>query len=258
MPLVDTPVSGMEGREIGVLTGDYVWDIVTGKTKRINGNLVALESKFGWLIQGAMSVLNVTHEIPKTVVMHVSIGEVRVLSDQICSFWEMESLGIQMETETKLTMEGEEAQKFFIQTIKEIGGRYEVRLPWRTENVTLSPNYKTALHRFNMLVKRFRNNQSLYNCYSAVIKDNVVQEIIEHAKSEDTNNPVYYLPYHTIIREERSTSLGVVFDASSHEPGQQSLNDCLLTGPNLTTDLLGTLLKFRQHRVAIMSDILPP
>lgn len=160
MPLADTPLSGMEGRESGVLAGDYFWEIVTGKTKRINVNLVALESKFGWLIQGAMSVLNVMHEIRKTGVMHISIGEERVLSDQICSFWEMDSLGIQMETETKLSMEGEGAQKFFIQTIKEIGGRYEVRLPWRTENVTLSPNYKTALHRFNMLVKRFRNNQS--------------------------------------------------------------------------------------------------
>lgn len=52
-----------------------------------------------------------------------------------------------------------------------------------------------------------------------MIKDYVVQEIIERVKSEDTNNPVYYLPYHTIIREEMSNSLRVAVDASSHEPG---------------------------------------
>lgn len=34
-----------------------------------------------------------------------------------------------------------------------------------------------------------------------------------------------------------------------------SLNECLLTGPNLNPDLLSILMKFRQQRVAVMADI---
>ena len=86
-----------------------------------------------------------------------------------------------------------------------------------------------------------------------MIEDYLDQEIIEQVKGEENENPVYYLPHHA--KEERSTSLRVVFDASSHDPGQLSLNDCLFTGPSLTPDLLGILIKFGHHNVAFMADI---
>lgn len=35
----------------------------------------------------------------------------------------------------------------------------------------------------------------------------------------------------------------------------RSLNDCLLTGPNLNPDLLSILINFRQHSVVLMADI---
>ena len=255
MQLADTPVSGMEKQELGILIGgDYYWEIVTGKINRINGALVALESKFGWLIQGVITVLSTRTEQP-TGVLHVGVGEEKMLSDQLRSFWEIESLGIQSKMDGKMNLEDEETLQFFKENIKEVEGRYEVRLPWRTGNVTLSSNYKTAETRFNSLTRKFRSNSALYNRYSAVIDDYIEQKIVEKVECEETENPVYYLPHHAVIKEERSTSLRVVFDASSHETGKQSLNDCLLTGPNLTPDMLGILVKFRQHNVAVMSDI---
>lgn len=66
----------------------------------------------------------------------------------------------------------------------------------------------------------------------------------------------YYLPHHAVIREDKSTAkLRVVFDASSHEEGCASLNDCLLTGPNLNPNLLDVLIKFRLHKIAFTADI---
>lgn len=46
-----------------------------------------------------------------------------------------------------------------------------------------------------------------------------------------------------------------MFNASSHEEGSHSLNDCLLVGPNLNPDLLHVLIKFRIHKVAFTTDI---
>lgn len=45
------------------------------------------------------------------------------------------------------------------------------------------------------------------------------------------------------------------FDASSHEDGCPSLNDCLLMGPNLNPDLLTILVRFRLHPIRFMPDI---
>jgi len=52
-----------------------------------------------------------------------------------------------------------------------------------------------------------------------------------------------------------TTKLRVVFDASSHDIGSPSLNDCLLTGPNLNLDLLSILIKFRLNKIAFTTDI---
>lgn len=46
-----------------------------------------------------------------------------------------------------------------------------------------------------------------------------------------------------------------MFDASSHKEGRPSLNDCLLTGPNLNPNLLDVLIKFRLHQIAFTADI---
>lgn len=54
----------------------------------------------------------------------------------------------------------------------------------------------------------------------------------------------------------RSTiKLCIVFDGSAHENNKKSLNECLLTGPNLNPELLDILISSRQHPVAFMADI---
>ena len=64
------------------------------------------------------------------------------------------------------------------------------------------------------------------------------------------------MPHHAVIREDKATTkLRVVFDASSHEDGCPSLNDCLLTGPNLNPDLLNIVVRFRQQTIAFIADI---
>ena len=46
----------------------------------------------------------------------------------------------------------------------------------------------------------------------------------------------------------------MVFDCSA-EVGGESINRNLLTGPDLTNQLIGVLIRFREEHVAIMADI---
>lgn len=64
---------------------------------------------------------------------------------------------------------------------------------------------------------------------------------------------VNYLPHHAVIKESStSTRFRVVFDASSPTT---SLNDCLLVGPNIQSELFEILIRFRQHPYVLTGDI---
>lgn len=76
--LADTLVRGMEKEFPGILIeGDQYWNVVSGRTERLNNGLVAVESKFGWLIQDIVSipVMNVSTEPVNADVLHLSVGE---------------------------------------------------------------------------------------------------------------------------------------------------------------------------------------
>lgn len=92
MQMADTVVSGMEKQELGVLFGgDQYWKVVSGKVERLSGSLVALDSKFGWLIQGTVTTLNVTseREITDHGILHVSVGLQEQIHQTLRSFWEI-------------------------------------------------------------------------------------------------------------------------------------------------------------------------
>ncbi|KAK0153137.1 hypothetical protein N1851_005184 [Merluccius polli] len=133
----------MESEELGVLIGgDQYWKIVTGKMEKLEDGLVALESVFEWLVQGEVTTLNIVTEAVDIELLHVCIEQDQALSNQLRSFWELESLGIgkeELHSETDETV-----LKRFEETVKFADGIYEVRLPWKNEHVTTSSNYVAA------------------------------------------------------------------------------------------------------------------
>ena len=65
---------------------------------------------------------------------------------------------------------------------------------------------------------------------------------------------VWYLPHHPVISKQKPDKIRRVTNAASKYKGT-SLNDTLLTGPDLLCNLHGLLLRFRQYSVAITADI---
>ena len=74
---------------------------------------------------------------------------------------------------------------------------------------------------------------------------------------EIPNEPIagHYLPHHPVFKMSTTTPVRIVFNASSKPTDGISFNDCLLTGPSLTTNLHDILLTFRQGKFAITADI---
>ncbi|XP_064088707.1 uncharacterized protein LOC135203047 [Macrobrachium nipponense] len=129
----------------------------------------------------------------------------------------------------------------------------EVSLPFKDESRP-PVNYRIAISQLNSLLHRFESDPSLYAHYDKIIKDYVQSGFIELIPS---GSPIigHYLPHLAVLKDSETTPIRIVFNASSKAKGELSLNDCLLTGPSLTTKLFDGLLSFRANPVAVISDI---
>lgn len=69
-----------------------------------------------------------------------------------------------------------------------------------------------------------------------------------------TTSKTWYLPHHAALNPNKPGKVRVVFDVAS-KFHSVSLNDKLLTGPDLLNNLVGILMRFRTGKVAVMADI---
>ncbi|RXN24216.1 hypothetical protein ROHU_000842 [Labeo rohita] len=115
LQLADSTDSDTHGTELSMLIGaDYYWRVVSGQVERITDALVAVESIFGWSVQGLVKMFQVSEDA--------------LVSQRLKAFWKIESIGITMkQTENP---EEEEALLKFEKTTQYKDGRYKVELPW--------------------------------------------------------------------------------------------------------------------------------
>ncbi|XP_042913618.1 uncharacterized protein, partial [Parasteatoda tepidariorum] len=120
-----------KANEISVLLGnDVYWKIVTGKIERINEALDAVETRLGWCIQSSVMSFDLRS---MTVSSNLCLDE--ELSNNIKSFWEIESLGIALVLDEK---EDIKALSLFEQSIRKRDGRYEEEIIEKSENNTFN------------------------------------------------------------------------------------------------------------------------
>ena len=139
-----------------------------------------------------------------------------------------------------------------IDTIKHIGDRYQIGLPWK-KNIKLPNNYFTAKVQWHALQHRLQRDTNLRERYEETIKKDLDKNYITTA-APSCRHSVWYLPHHPVIKKQKPDKIRRVTNAASNYKGT-SLNDALLTGPDLLCNLHGLLLRFRQYLVAITADI---
>ena len=69
-----------------------------------------------------------------------------------------------------------------------------------------------------------------------------------------SDGAVWYLPHHPVMHPRKPDKVRIVFNCSAKYCGA-SLNDNVYQGPDLTNQLLGVLLRFRQETIALMADV---
>lgn len=134
-------------------------------------------------------------------------------------------------------------------------GHYEMPLLFKTERPNLPNNIDCAEYRVKSLEKRLRMNKRYYKDYLAFMTDMIARGDAEKVpEMEISNQPAWYIPHHGVYNPQKPGKIHIVFDCSARFQNT-SLNDHLLTGPDLTNTLVGVLCHFRKGQVAIMRDV---
>ena len=181
---------------------------------------------------------------------HVCLTEVHDDVHAVSNLWSLDAIGIKQveySPEEKVTVQQLE------QSIHHSDNGYVVSLPFKSDSRPPS-NYRVALGQMHSLMRKFQEDPTLWNHYQTILTDYLTQNFIEVVPSSDSIKG-HYLPYHHVRKESTTTPIRLVFDASSKRAGELSLNDCLNTGPSITTKLFESLLTFRTNPFVALSDI---
>ena len=214
-----------------------------------NRATVATLTIFGWTLGGAIP----QDALPPSI-LRLQVNE-DTLHSALQQLWELE----QVPQSDAFSAADHSALQHFDDHYEVLpDGRYSVALPRVDNPPPLGNSRSMALRRFSQNERSLIKKGKLQD-FNAVMKEYLTLDHAELVPNEDLLHPpkdVFYLPIHGVFKvSSTTTKLRAVFDASASLSSGTSLNDLLLTGPNLYPPLTTILTKFRFHRIAFSADI---
>ncbi|XP_054277190.1 uncharacterized protein LOC128996060 [Macrosteles quadrilineatus] len=241
---------------IDVLLGGSLFPLMlTQAVHNLGPNLPSLiGSHFGFLVMGdapcAIKLDDDTSSHMSTMLLAVNDIE---LHNSIQRFWHQKEPPVA----SKQSDDDKMCEEHFLSThSRDQSGRYCDRLPFKTEHPALGNSVFAAEKRLHSLQKKFKAQPQFKSLYFDFMSDYSSSGHIELAHNVDLSASHYYLPHHGVLKESSSTTkLRTVFDASAKTSNGTSLNDILLTGRKMQTNICDLLLMFRTHSVVFSCDI---
>ena len=134
------------------------------------------------------------------------------------------------------------------------GNHYELPLSLKEKGIKIPNNRSQDLKRMHQLKRRLEKDSSFFKDYKCFKDDLVANGFSRNTTSPSTDDSTWHLPHHGVYHPCKPGKIRVVFDCSAEFHGT-SLNKELLPGPDLTSQLVGVLTRFRTEEVAFMADI---
>ena len=215
--------------------------------------LVLLHTPWGAVPAGRLYVNTAKQEVQYSYISHT-----QRLSEICERAWREVELPFDLESDS-LTKD----EVFAMQKIKTLlkydshEKRFTVGILFRTQPY-LKNNYYTALARLDSMLSKLstKHKQMYLDVINQYIADDIIEKVEDDQFNVSDRTDVYYLPHRAVIREHKETSkLRPVFDASCSTRTGKSLNDYIMAGPPLQSNLIGILVKFRFYANVASADI---
>ena len=117
-------------------------------------------------------------------------------------------------------------------------------LQLKSKDVDLPNDRVLALKRLNCLQRKFSKDEHFYEMYETFIADMIAKGYARKADNNGKSGKTWYIPHHGVVHPAKPGKVRLVFDCSAEYTGT-SLNNQLITGPDLTNQLVGVLKRFR-------------
>lgn len=238
-PSYDTP-----GKVDILLGAEMFYTLFSGEKIAITNSLVFHKTTLGWVLTGRVLNNEVLHSKSSVCVCANDL----TINSALSLF--ISKLSVPKDEE-------DEAEQHFMRThYRDDSGRLVVRLPLNTKLSSLGESKHIAQQRFFNLEKRLSKDKELRMAYHKFMSEYLDMNQMELVTNVDSNSHTYYLPHHTVTKEDSiTTKVRVVFDGSAPTSSGLSLNDVMLRGPTVQSSLFSILLRFRLHKIALTANV---
>ena len=216
------------------------------------GQPLAIQTPFGWAIFGSSK--SQENDTKKFAVNTTFTSE---LNDAVKKLWEFDSKIEHQSNEGDLSQNDKRCIEKLEQDTKLVDNKYEVPMLWLNKDIKFPNNYHMAIRRFKLLKNRLQRNSELKEKYVKTVQGYIDKGYARKMSKQETHEisqRTWYLPHHPVFDDKKPGKIRLVFDAAGTCNGT-SLNKVLLTGPDLLNNLVGVLLRVRNHKIAIAADI---
>ena len=147
--------------------------------------------------------------------------------------------------------------KRFLQILEEsaklVNGHHEIPLPFRRIDVQL-PNNKVQANEKRLVSLKMARNNKFKDDYIKFMKELASKGYAKESSKVAESGFCWYLPHHGVYHPNKPGKIRVLFDLSAEHHGV-SISKELLPGPDLTNQIVGVLLRFREEPIAVTGDI---
>lgn len=137
---------------------------------------------------------------------------------------------------------------------KDSEGYWTAPLPFRSNRLKLPDNKAQALKRARSLHISMQKDPLKKEHMFTFMQGILGKGHAEVALPVQGDKERWYLPIFGVYHPRKPNQIRGVFDSSAKHCGV-SLNDVLLSGPDLLNSLLGVLMRFRREPIAVMTDV---
>ncbi|CAI5660547.1 uncharacterized protein LOC106097744 [Oreochromis niloticus] len=221
------------------------------------GGPAAMRTRLGWTLQGPSSLIG-SSSLPQQCLFTTAIPpQVSELLKHVEKLWQVDVVPVPEGKVVTRSREDNYAVSLLEQrTVRvEVEGiqRYATPLLRRQNMPHLKASPDAVIPSLRSVERRLQKDPGRAKIYRAEI-EKLVQagSVVKVSPSEVAQaDESWYTPHHLVSHNGKDR---LVFNCSFQFLGQ-ALNEHLLPGPTLSASLLGVLLRFREHAVAVSGDI---
>ena len=153
----------------------------------------------------------------------------------------LEAVGIGSANFEELSYEDKKFLEMMDENTKKVGKHYQLPLPLKNHK-TFPNNRYLAEKKLQYLKGRFIKNPKYFVDYKGFMDDLIRKGYAEKSTKEAPEGRTRYIPHHGVYHRSKPGKIRVVFDCSA----EVSLNKNLMSGPDLTNQIVGVLTRFHE------------